>query len=132
MDLYNLQLTATNIKYLIAIYYLGQKDRFVKCADVSKVLSVTRPSVHAMMKTLTEMALIEKPHYGKVNFTAKGREMAEKYVTAYGTVHRFFLPLFRENASIEDVVCAFISRIPFEQLSYVCSNIENRYKTPVV
>ncbi|MBQ8604796.1 MAG: hypothetical protein IJ410_08155 [Oscillospiraceae bacterium] len=123
MNSQNLQLTATNIRYLITIHHLGQKDRFVKCADVSKILSVTRPSVHAMMKTLTEMALIEKPRYGKVNFTARGMELAEEYVKAYRITHKYFSPLFPKDSQIDEVVCAFISQIPFEMLGEVCDNM---------
>jgi len=81
-----LQLTATNIRYLIAIHKLGGAEKFVKCTDIAKNLSVTRPSVHAMVKTLSEMNLIEKPHYGKVNFTHYGKETAQIYIDSYDTV----------------------------------------------
>lgn len=119
------QLTATNIRYLITIYNLGGTDRFVKCTDIAKDLSVTRPSVHAMVKTLTDMNLIEKPRYGKVNFTAQGKTLAQMYMDSYNVVRSHFDGIVPENADMDAVVCAFMSQVTTEQLADVCRNIKN-------
>ena len=121
-----IQLTSKNIRYLIAIHGLGGKDRFIKCTDIARNLSVTRPSVHAMVNTLSELQLIEKPRYGKVIFTQYGAQLSEYYVKCFNTVQKSFSCVLPQDMDTESVVCAFISRIPYEKLDDVCRNIEEK------
>lgn len=119
----NSTLTATNIKYLIAIYNLGGKEKFVKCTDIAGALGVTRPSVHAMIKTLTERQLITKPRYGKVSFTPFGYSTAEKYIKCYNASLGYLKDIIPHSADCYSAVCAFISRIPRADLDSLRDNI---------
>lgn len=127
----DMALTATNIKYIIAIYNLGGKDRFVKCTDIARTLSVTRPSVHAMVKTLIDMQLINKPRYGKVNFTSQGKEMAEKYMNFYVAMQKYLKDIFFDNMDVFSAVCAFMSEIPYNRIDEMCSKIYETQKMAV-
>lgn len=124
-------LTATNIKYIIAIYNLGGKDKFVKCTDIAQTLSVTRPSVHAMVKTLIDMQLINKPRYSKVTFTPLGKEIAEKYINFYVAMQKYLKDIFFDNMAVSGAVCAFMSEIPYDRIDEVCCKINETQKMAV-
>ena len=83
-------LTATNIKYLLAMQALDISGEGMRCVDVAQRLGITKPSVHTMMKTLIDMKLVEKPRYGTVCFTVQGKKLTEQYCRYYKTIYIHF------------------------------------------
>ena len=77
------KLTTTNIKYLIAINQLYNKQNGVRCTDLANMLGVSKPSVHRMVETMKNTGLIDKDRYGEIFFTQEGQELAEKYSSYY-------------------------------------------------
>lgn len=72
-------LTASNIKYLLALHKLSKASEGIRCVQIAEALKLTKPSVHAMVNTLKNMELVQKDSYGMVYFTDSGRELAQRY-----------------------------------------------------
>ena len=49
-----MELTCTNVRYLLTIYHLSQIRLEVSSKDIARVLEVSRASVTSMMGVLTE------------------------------------------------------------------------------
>lgn len=71
-----MQLTASQVRYLLAIAELSQKKTPVSSSDIADRLQVTRPSVNKMLSVLSEKSLLEKKRYGTVQLTALGAEIS--------------------------------------------------------
>ena len=88
-------LSASNIKYLLALRSLCGPSNEIRCVSVADALGISKASVHAMMNALKEKNLIEKNHYGMVHFTPEGRSLADQYAACYdvlaGYLHRVSL-----------------------------------------
>ena len=61
-----MELTNTNVRYLLTIYHLSQARLEVSSKDIAQTLDVSRASVTSMMSILTDKRLVTKERYGKV------------------------------------------------------------------
>ncbi|NCC61618.1 MAG: winged helix-turn-helix transcriptional regulator [Verrucomicrobiae bacterium] len=67
--MYKMQtLSASSIRYLIALNALD-KECGIRCVDIAEKLGLTKPSVHRMMETLCDRALVKKVKYGMLFLT---------------------------------------------------------------
>ena len=66
------ELTSGQARYLLAVYHLGLGARGVRCADIARMLDVTRPSVVKMLSFFSQRCLIARERYGKVYLTDTG------------------------------------------------------------
>ena len=64
-----MELTNTNVRYLLTIYHLSQARLEVSSKDIAQTLDVSRASVTSMMSILTDKRLVTKERYGKVHLT---------------------------------------------------------------
>lgn len=71
-----MELTNTNLRYLLAIYDLSRMKLEVSSKDIAQMLDVSRASVTSMMTSLVEKQLVAKERYGKVHLTGQGRQLA--------------------------------------------------------
>lgn len=71
-----MELTNTNIRYLLAIYDLSKVRLEVSSKDIARTLSVSRASVTSMMGSLIEKRLVDKERYGKIHLTVQGQNLA--------------------------------------------------------
>ncbi len=71
-----MQLTASQIRYLLAIAELSQKRACVSSSDIADKLQVTRPSVNKMLAVLSDKSLLEKKRYGAVQLTDLGAKIS--------------------------------------------------------
>lgn len=71
-----MELTHTNLRYLLTIYHLSQRRLEVSSKDVAAALEVSRASVTSMMAILVDKRLVEKERYGKIHLTPQGRRLA--------------------------------------------------------
>lgn len=55
-----MQLTASQVRYLLAIAELSKKSVSVSSSDIADKLQVTRPSVNKMVEVLSGKKLLEK------------------------------------------------------------------------
>ena len=118
-------ITATNIRYLTVIYTLAEKERFVKCSDIARQLSVSRPTVHAMMRTLSRCGYIHKSRYGKVTLTQSGSSKARIYAKSYESVYKYISRICPENTDMSETVYTFMARVSPRHLEDICKNISS-------
>lgn len=67
-----MELTNTNVRYLLTIYHLSQARLEVSSKDIAESLAVSRASVTSMMAILCGKCLVAKERYGKVHLTDDG------------------------------------------------------------
>ena len=67
-----MELTNTNVRYLLTIYHLSQARLEVSSKDIAESLAVSRASVTSMMSILCGKCLVAKERYGKVHLTDDG------------------------------------------------------------
>ncbi len=70
-----MDLTKSQIRYLIAIYRLTVDDNGVSSAKIAQELRISRPSVSRMLEELCRREVIQKAKYGAVFLTPLGREV---------------------------------------------------------
>ena len=87
-----MELTSGQARYLLAVSHLGLGARGVRCADIARMLDVTRPSVVKMLSFFSQRCLIARERYGKVYLTDTGCLLARCYARRLGRC-----PLLRQN-----------------------------------
>jgi len=78
-------LTATQIKYLVAIHALDCGG-CIRSADIAELLGVSKPTVHSMLVSLSKLSLIKKEKYSVIELTDFGRKIAEKYAVGFSNI----------------------------------------------
>ena len=73
-----MELTNTNIRYLLTIYDLSKVRLEVSSKDIAQSLAVSRASVTSMMSILIDKRLVDKERYGKIHLTGLGRALARE------------------------------------------------------
>lgn len=108
-----MELTNTNIRYLLTIYDLSQVRLEVSSKDIAASLAVSRASVTSMMSILIEKNLVDKERYGKIHLTGLGRALARELA---GQAGRLAMDLqTRMDLSGEEAwkaACAAVSELP--------------------
>lgn len=127
-----ISLTASNIRYLLAVQALDTGNG-VRCVDLAAALNHSRPSVHNMMDTLSEMALVQRNAGGVITLSDQGRALAAQYSRYYEAVSGLLQRCFPEMENIQTVVCMMLSEVSPENLehlacgqAYQTSNQEER------
>ncbi|WP_105205352.1 metal-dependent transcriptional regulator [Neobittarella massiliensis] len=70
-------MSTARLRYLLTIYQLGQGGP-VRSVQIADRLDVTRASVNRMLAVLTREKVVQKEHYGRVQLTAQGLELASR------------------------------------------------------
>ena len=79
-------LTASNIRYLLAMKELDHDGSGVRCSAIANALRLSKPSVHNMMNTFRRLGLVQKDAYRACFFTDRGNEIAARYGKYYRLV----------------------------------------------
>ncbi|MBR2284743.1 MAG: metal-dependent transcriptional regulator [Ruminococcus sp.] len=104
---------AGQIKYLIAIKELSEKEEFIKCVSISRHLGVSRPSVSKMLRCLANHGLVYEDFANSVVLTPEGEEVVNEIFSSFNEVYTFFHKFLRlppEEAHAQAVV--FITEFP--------------------
>jgi len=118
-------LSASNIRYLIAMHSLDSKDG-MRCVDIAESLNVTKPSVHRMVEILDGIGFVQQTKFGMIFLTKKGRELAARYAAYYDIICRFLcqkLGLSQDESKTAAI--ALLAGIPDEHIESMCDNICN-------
>ena len=116
-----MELTSGQARYLLAVYHLGLGARGVRCADIARMLDVTRPSVVKMLSFFSQRCLIARERYGKVYLTDTGCLLARCYARRLEKVERMLaaeLALTREepyhspDEEAQLAACALLDVLP--------------------
>ncbi len=103
------------IRYLIAIRELLEKDEYIRCVNISNHLGVSRPSVSKMLRCLAESGFVYEDFCNSVVLTPEGRETAEELYRNFKDIYIFFhnfLRLPESDAHAQAV--KFIASFPDE------------------
>ncbi len=76
--------------YLEAILLCEREHRFVRTKHLAERLGVKSPSVHAAVKELTHLGLVEHESYGHIELTPDGRREAECVYARHKILYHFF------------------------------------------
>ena len=108
-----MELTTTNVRYLLTIYHLSQVRLEVSSKDIAESLAVSRASVTSMMAILCGKCLVAKERYGKVHLTDDGCRWARLLAgqtDRLAETLRGRMDLSREEAWT--AACAAVSELP--------------------
>lgn len=114
-------ITASNIRYLIALDKLNEEGKGIKCVDVANALGFSKPSIYNMMKALYDMGFVAKIDRGFIFLTEKGKLFAAKYRSYFNIANNFFeitLGLSPEEAKNSSYF--ILSEIVQPQLENMC------------
>ena len=106
---------AGQIKYLIAIKELSEKNETVRCVSISRHLGVSRPSVSKMLRCLANYGLVFDDFCNSVELTEEGHAAVEEIYDVFNEVYIFFrkfLKLTADEAHSQAVT--FITEVPQE------------------
>ena len=104
--------------YLETILMLKNKNEYVRSIDVANALNYSKPSVSRAMKILKESQFIVMDNKGYIDFTEKGKEIAEGVYNRHMTLTDFLISLGVEGEQAENDACR-IEHIISEQ-TYQC------------
>jgi DtxR family Mn-dependent transcriptional regulator len=81
--------------YLETIYRLEKEKNHAHLVEIAEEMKVTKPSVNKAINLLKGKDLIKHEHYGPVNLTDKGREIAEKLYKKHITIYNYFVDVLK-------------------------------------
>lgn len=104
--------------YLETILMLKNKNEYVRSIDIAHEMNFSKPSVSRAIKILKESQLITVDQKGYIDFTDKGRQIAEKVYNRHATLTDFLVTLGVSQKQAEDDACRLEHIISEE--SYQC------------
>ena len=103
-------LSASNIKYLLAMRELNMEPRGVRSTELARSIGVTKPSVYA------------------IRFTQDGEDVAKRYERYYNTLCSCLCTVFPKEADIRSAACAMLAEMPENNIEEMCDTISERAK----
>ena len=94
--------SASTADYLEAIMLLRESKHKVRVTELSKTLGVTKPSVSAALKKLTDGGLVVHQKYGLAELTAEGEKVAEDTYQRHEVLRRFLADILNVEAVTAD------------------------------
>lgn len=92
--------------YLEGIYFLEEKSHFVRVSDLADLLDVKRPSVVKSLIKLKEEGLISQEHYGRIELTTAGIEIAKNIAGRHRVLKSFLVNVLDvEDGIAEEDAC---------------------------
>lgn len=103
------------IRYLIAIKELSDKDDYVRCVNISRHLGVSRPSVSKMLRCLANSGYVYEDFCNSVVLTPEGEEAVEEIFSSFREVYIFFSKFLKlpKEAAHEQAI-KFITEFPHD------------------
>jgi DtxR family Mn-dependent transcriptional regulator len=83
------ELSSSQEDYLEAIELLQKRKRAVRVKDVSQHLGVRASSVNGALQILSQKGLVEHEHYGYIELTPKGQQLAQHIQRRHSTLLTF-------------------------------------------
>jgi len=125
------KLTESAEDFLEAIYLIGKTKKVVRVKDIAQHLDVKMASVVVGLKSLAEKGLVEHEHYGYVELTPPGEEIAKKTLYRHQLLFKFFHEALGLPAKIADRdACRIEHYLSPEGLERILKFIEFMEKCP--
>ncbi len=106
---------AGQIKYLVAIKELTDRDEYVKCVSIARHLGVSRPSVSKMLRCLADSGLVYEDFCNSVVLTPQGEEVVDEIFANFSEVYTFFHKFLKlPHDEAHDQAVLFVTDFPQE------------------
>lgn len=112
----NYNFTLSQIKYLIWIYRLTQRGCGIKNVELASALGLTKPSVHNMLKTLSELGMVRQETFGLAHLTENGYLIARKYAVCFCVLDRTMSEICGNGTVSENAICGLLADMPPEKI----------------
>jgi DtxR family Mn-dependent transcriptional regulator len=110
---------------LEAIYVIGKSKKVVRVKNIAKHLNTKMASVVVGLKSLAERGLVEHEHYGYVELTLAGEEIAKKILYRHKLLFKFFREVLALPLDIAEIdACRIEHYLSDEGLERVLKFIE--------
>lgn len=76
-------MTASNQRYLKAVYVLSEREGSTRIVDIADALSVSKASVCGAMRKLSDMGYVAHELYGDIKLTEEGEKRARAMIASY-------------------------------------------------
>ncbi len=119
-------LTASLEDYLEIIYILGQNSGSVGVTDISKALSLSKPSVTRAVSTLKDEKFLNQEKYGKISLTEKGIKAAKTIYDKHKIISEFLTRVLEVDSQTAEIDACKIEHILSTQ---TIKSIENFLKS---
>ena len=118
-----MEITQTNLRYLLAVYELMGSNAGVAAVEVSRRMGVSKPSVTRMLGVLAQRGLLAKEPYGKVRLTERGALLAQEYAACVDMVqHRLpLLELSLSDSETAELACVLAAALPAHVRRVLCA-----------
>ena len=110
------QITATNIRYLLAMKKLFEAKKEIHGSELASLLSLRKPTVHSMFESLIEMRWIQKDQAGVVFFTESGYQTACRYQQYFHLVLQALIKTFSSSPYLHSMTYAVLGELPESEL----------------
>ena len=101
-----IKITPSHEDYLETIYFLSKQNSSVRVTDVAAELGISKPSVNKAVNILKNKELVEHEHYGSLQLTEKGLEMAKSVADRHFVLKRFLKDLLKiDDTTAEEEAC---------------------------
>ena len=88
--------------YLKAIFLLTLGGRVTRVKEISEALGVSRSTVTSALRTLSEKGLVKHEHYGYVELTPRGAELARALYERNKLLHVFLREILGVNEEVAE------------------------------
>ena len=78
-------------EYLESIYWLYEAGIDRTQANLARALQVSQPSASEMLRRMSDDGLVERDEHKLINFTERGREVAERIVARHRLVEAYLV-----------------------------------------
>ena len=112
-----IKFTLSQIKYLICLYRLSANGCGVKNIELANALGLSKPSVHYMLKSLSDLGVVAQEAFGLAHLTEVGYAMAQKYAFCYVVIERKITELCGNGAASENAICGMLADMPPETIN---------------
>lgn len=108
--------TFSQIRYMICLFRLSQGGHGVKNIELANALGFSKPSVHNMLRSLSELGIVRQEVFGLAFFTEEGRALAQKYTLCYEKLEDKMSEICGSGAASENAICGLLADMPIEKI----------------
>lgn len=119
-----MQLTATQVRYLLAAYELQERG-VVRLTPIAERLQVSKPSVHRMISQLKDFGMVAQEGRNILRLTREGMEAARRYEQEYQTLYSFFTGVLEMEPGVAGENAAALLGSECGTAHEICQRIQN-------
>ena len=101
--------TGAQIRYILCLNRLSRGGYGVKNVELAEALGLSRPSVHQMLKVLSDLGVVRQETFGLAHLTDGGRALARKYAVCYALLEEKMADLCGQGGVSEAALCGLLA-----------------------